>query len=150
MTDDAAVRRERDGRFQREALGCLRDGPLEDAWLSGDLAPAIERALAGLPEVLRTAVVLVDLQNLKYQDAARVLEVPAGTVRSRLFRGRRVLQEALLAYAQDAGYAPSHPQYEFERSFLTALERARHSHSDPARLRNRVAAALRAEGMGGI
>ncbi|MDE3053373.1 MAG: zf-HC2 domain-containing protein [Gemmatimonadota bacterium] len=43
--------------------------------------------------------------------------------------------------------ARCYPQYEFERSFLTALDRAQQEHSDPAGLRDRVAGALRAEGM---
>jgi len=83
----------------------VRNGPLEDTFLRVDLAPAIQRALAALPEVLRTAVILVDLQDLKYDDAARILGVPVGTVRSRLFRGRRLLQESLLVHAQDAGFS---------------------------------------------
>ncbi len=85
----------------------VRNSPLEDTWLRADLGPAIQRALAELPEVLRSAVVLVDMQDLKYDDAARILDVPIGTVRSRLFRGRRQLQEALLIYAQDEGFAAS-------------------------------------------
>ena len=88
----------------------VRNSPLEDTWLRADLGPAIQRALAALPEVLRSAVILVDMQDLKYEEAARVLEVPVGTVRSRLFRGRRLLQEALLIYAQDAGYAGASDQ----------------------------------------
>lgn len=64
----------------------VRNSPLEDTWLRADLAPATQRALAALPEVPRSAVILVDMQDLKYDDAARVLEVPVGTVRSRLFR----------------------------------------------------------------
>ncbi|MDE3053374.1 MAG: sigma-70 family RNA polymerase sigma factor [Gemmatimonadota bacterium] len=88
----------------------VRNSPLEETWLRADLAPAIQRALGELPEVLRSAVILVDMQDMKYDEAARVLEVPVGTVRSRLFRGRRLLQEALLTYAQDAGYAPSDTQ----------------------------------------
>ena len=87
----------------------VRNTTLEDIWLRVDLAPAIQQALAALPEVLRTAVILVDLQDLKYEEAAAVLGVPVGTVRSRLFRGRRQLQEPLLIHAQDAGYAPRHP-----------------------------------------
>jgi RNA polymerase sigma-70 factor (ECF subfamily) len=90
----------------------VRNGPLEDTWLRADLAPAIRRALADLPEVLRSAVILVDLQDLKYEAAAEVLGVPVGTVRSRLFRGRRQLQDALLVYAEDAGYAVPHPHAE--------------------------------------
>lgn len=43
--------------------------------------------------------------------------------------------------------ARCYPQYEFERAFLTALERAQRTHSDPTGLRARVSAALRSEGM---
>lgn len=84
----------------------VRDTVFEDVWRRVDLAPAIRAALANLPEVLRSAVVLVDLRDLKYDEAAAILEVPVGTVRSRLFRGRRLLQEALLVHARDAGFGP--------------------------------------------
>lgn len=88
------------------------DSELEEIWHRVDLAPAIRRALDTLPEVLRMAVILVDLQDLKYEEAAAVMGVPVGTVRSRLFRGRRLLQEPLLIYAQDAGYAAERPAAE--------------------------------------
>jgi RNA polymerase sigma-70 factor (ECF subfamily) len=68
-----------------------------------ELSEAIRRALDKLPEEFRSAVVLVDIEDQSYAEAARVLGVPVGTVRSRLFRGRRLLQEDLLAYAEDAG-----------------------------------------------
>ena len=69
-----------------------------------DVAPAIARALQQLAEPFRLAVVLVDMQGYGYSDAADVLGVPVGTVRSRLFRARRLLQESLLVHARDAGY----------------------------------------------
>lgn len=69
-----------------------------------ELVGAIARALAKLPERYRTVVVLVDLEDQSYAEAARVLGVPVGTVRSRLFRGRRLLQDDLLVYAEDAGF----------------------------------------------
>jgi len=68
-----------------------------------DLRPAVERALAALQEPFRSVVVLVDLEDHSYDDASAILEVPVGTVRSRLFRGRRILQEHLMAFARDAG-----------------------------------------------
>ena len=68
-----------------------------------DLSDAIRRALDGLPENFREAVTLVDINDQSYEDAARVLGVPVGTVRSRLFRARRLMQEALLDHARDAG-----------------------------------------------
>lgn len=69
-----------------------------------DLSEAIDGALGELPVQFRAAVVLVDVEGESYEEAAVVLEVPIGTVRSRLFRGRRLLQSLLLDYARDAGF----------------------------------------------
>ena len=81
----------------------VRDGT--DQILSRiDLGPAIRRALADLDEPFKSAVVLVDLEDQSYEAAAEILGVPIGTVRSRLFRGRRILQDKLLTYARDAGF----------------------------------------------
>jgi RNA polymerase sigma-70 factor (ECF subfamily) len=71
-----------------------------------DLAPALQTALAGLDEPFRSAVVLVDVEDQSYEAASEILGVPIGTVRSRLFRGRRYLQEKLRDYAKDAGFRP--------------------------------------------
>jgi RNA polymerase sigma-70 factor (ECF subfamily) len=62
--------------------------------LSEDLA-ALQRALETLPPKKRAVVVLVELQGMAQEDVARVLGVPAATVRTRLFSARRVLREAL-------------------------------------------------------
>ena len=70
-----------------------------------DLGPAIERALARLPEPFQSTVVLVDVEDQPYETAATILGIPVGTVRSRLFRGRRLMQEMLMTHARDAGYA---------------------------------------------
>ncbi|MDX2184852.1 MAG: sigma-70 family RNA polymerase sigma factor [Gemmatimonadaceae bacterium] len=72
-----------------------------------DLAPAIASALAALPEPFRLVVALVDVEGLDYAEAAAQLGIPIGTVRSRLFRARRTLQEALIEHARDAGFRPS-------------------------------------------
>jgi RNA polymerase sigma-70 factor (ECF subfamily) len=74
-----------------------------------DLAPAIDRALATLPAYFRGAVVLVDVEGLSYEEAAEILGVAVGTVRSRLFRGRRLLQDKLFEYARDAGFETARP-----------------------------------------
>ena len=74
-----------------------------------DLGPAIERALDDLPAHYRGVVLLVDVEGLSYEEAALVLGVAIGTVRSRLFRARRILQEQLLAYARDAGFETVQP-----------------------------------------
>lgn len=59
----------------------------------------VEKALKALPEEFRTAVVLVDMEELTYDEAASVMKVPIGTVRSRVSRGRRLLHAALRDYA---------------------------------------------------
>lgn len=69
-----------------------------------DLAPALRRALDELDEPFKSAVLLVDIEDQSYEAAAQILGVPIGTVRSRLFRGRRILQEKLITYARDAGF----------------------------------------------
>ena len=74
-----------------------------------DLGPAIDRALVELPAPYRGAVVLVDVEGQSYEQAARVLGVAVGTVRSRLFRARRLLQGLLFAYASDAGFDTARP-----------------------------------------
>jgi RNA polymerase sigma-70 factor (ECF subfamily) len=58
-------------------------------------AVAVQAALARVPEEFRVAVVLCDLYRIPYADAAQILEVPVGTVKSRVFRGRLALAECL-------------------------------------------------------
>ena len=80
----------------------------DDMFARLDLQPAIRRALARVPEPFRSTLVIVDVEDQSYESAAEALGVPIGTVRSRLFRGRRLMQEYLLNYAADAGLRP-HP-----------------------------------------
>jgi RNA polymerase sigma-70 factor, ECF subfamily len=75
-----------------------------DADISRLDSPEVEAALRGLPEAFRAAVLLVDVQELSYEDAAAVLGCPVGTVGSRLSRGRRLLFDALQDHARRAGY----------------------------------------------
>jgi RNA polymerase sigma-70 factor (ECF subfamily) len=80
-----------------------REG-FEDVFTRLDLAPAISVALGNVPEPFRSTVIIVDVEDQSYESAAEILGVPIGTVRSRLFRGRRLMQEQLLTYAMDAGF----------------------------------------------
>jgi RNA polymerase sigma-70 factor (ECF subfamily) len=64
---------------------------------------AIDRALATLPEELREAVVLRDVEGLEYREIADALGVPLGTVESRIFRGRARLRAALTAAGKPSG-----------------------------------------------
>lgn len=76
------------------------EGRFYDSFLDEE----ITRAIDALPEDYRVAVVLSDLQGLRYAEIAAVLGIPEGTVKSRLFRGRRILQRELVGYATEMGY----------------------------------------------
>jgi RNA polymerase sigma-70 factor (ECF subfamily) len=86
----------------REHSEMIADGT-NQLLASVDLGPALSRALADLDEPFRSAVQLVDVEDQSYESAAEILGVPIGTVRSRLFRARRQMQQKLRAHARDAG-----------------------------------------------
>ncbi len=65
-----------------------------------DASPEIDAALKSLPEEYRAAVLLVDVEELTYEEAADILRCPVGTVRSRLHRARKLLFAALHDYAR--------------------------------------------------
>ncbi len=68
-----------------------------------ELMDVVRRELDLMPVEYREVVILADLEDQSYETVAEVLGVPRGTVKSRLFRGRRILQEKLVTFAQDAG-----------------------------------------------
>jgi RNA polymerase sigma-70 factor (ECF subfamily) len=69
-----------------------------------DLGPSIERGISELPDDYRETLLLIEVEDRSYADAADILGVPIGTVRSRLFRARRLLQESLIEHARDRGF----------------------------------------------
>lgn len=69
-------------------------------WSDAEVEAAFER----LPEDFRTVVLMVDVEELTYEEAAEALSCPVGTVRSRLFRARKLLAAALEDHARRAGY----------------------------------------------
>jgi RNA polymerase sigma-70 factor (ECF subfamily) len=83
-------------------------GNTEQEFLDRVLRDDLERAVDALPEAYRVVVVMSDLQNLPYQEIADTLGVPIGTVRSRLARGRSLLQKALWEHGVDAGLTGPH------------------------------------------
>lgn len=60
----------------------------EGVALSDELQETVERAIAALPEDLRTAIILRELEGMSYEEIAETMECPVGTVRSRIFRAR--------------------------------------------------------------
>ena len=70
----------------------------------GERLVEVLRAVDELPANFREVVVLSDMEGLSYPEIGEVLGVPIGTVKSRLFRGRRLLQQALYEYALEMGY----------------------------------------------
>ncbi len=65
----------------------------------------ISNALDDIPEDFRTVVLLCDVEDFTYEEIANMLDVPIGTIRSRLHRGRNLLKAQLLDYAQKRGYS---------------------------------------------
>jgi RNA polymerase sigma-70 factor, ECF subfamily len=65
----------------------------------------VDGALKQLPEEFRTVILLVDVEEFSYEEAAAAMNCPVGTVRSRLFRARKLLYISLAEYARAKGYA---------------------------------------------
>jgi RNA polymerase sigma-70 factor, ECF subfamily len=65
----------------------------------------VTNALSMLPDEFRTVVLLCDIEGFTYEEIANMLDVPIGTVRSRLHRGRNLLREKMMDYASEKGYA---------------------------------------------
>jgi RNA polymerase sigma-70 factor (ECF subfamily) len=64
----------------------------------------VSNAINGLPIDFRTVIILADLENFTYEEMAVILDIPIGTVRSRLHRARTILREKLAEYAKKMGY----------------------------------------------
>lgn len=86
-----------------------QQGGYADLFTRFDLSDAIDASIAALPEAFHEVVILIDVNGQSYESAAALLGVPIGTVRSRLFRARRLLQIALINHARDAGLVRPQP-----------------------------------------
>ena len=85
-------------RMRREGLPLHLMSP-EELVVGRGFGNEVKRALEALPVAMRMAVLLVDVEDFSYKDAARIMGVKIGTVMSRLHRGRRTLQKTLWEYA---------------------------------------------------
>jgi RNA polymerase sigma factor (sigma-70 family) len=72
--------------------------------LQGKIGDEVANALNSLAVDFRTVIVLCDLEGFTYEEMAKILDIPIGTVRSRLHRARYILKEKLTEYARQEGY----------------------------------------------
>jgi len=89
--------------------GHVSDTSPETAMLTDEMDAEVRDALVGLAHDYKMAVLLVDINGFSYQETADILGVPVGTVMSRLYRGRKKLERALLSYAHRYNYLDQAP-----------------------------------------
>jgi RNA polymerase sigma-70 factor, ECF subfamily len=79
----------------------------EDEVLSHITDDEVKQAIESLPETFRIAVLLADVEGFSYKEIADITDVPIGTVMSRIHRGRKALQKALMNFAEERGLVGS-------------------------------------------
>jgi RNA polymerase sigma-70 factor, ECF subfamily len=78
----------------------------EDRVLDGMVESDVKQAVEELPETFRMPVLLADLEGFSYKEIAEILDIPIGTVMSRLHRGRKAMQKRLWEFAKQRGLLP--------------------------------------------
>ncbi len=91
------------GGGQEAAVGRSAEEQVLDRFTEAEVKDAIE----ALPEQFRMAVILGDVEGFSYKEMAEILDVPIGTVMSRLHRGRRALQKRLYEFGRQRGLVPA-------------------------------------------
>ena len=81
----------------------------EDELLDRFTDTEVKEAIESLPENFRLAVLLADVEGFAYKEIADILDIPIGTVMSRLHRGRKALQKRLYEFAVERNLAPTQP-----------------------------------------
>ena len=87
------------GGLEAATAGRSAEDEVLDHFTEGD----VKRAIESLPEQFRMAVLLADVEGFSYKEIAEILDVPIGTVMSRLHRGRKALQKALFEFGVERG-----------------------------------------------
>lgn len=84
-----------DAELTEAGYNLRETGTPEASLLSRELAQRVAAAIRGLPDELRTAITLRELEGLSYEEIATVMECPIGTVRSRIFRAREAIDKEI-------------------------------------------------------
>jgi RNA polymerase sigma-70 factor (ECF subfamily) len=93
------------GGLEEARAGRSAEDELMDLFPESEVKDAVE----SLPENFRLAVLLADVEGFSYKEIAEILDIPIGTVMSRLHRGRKALQKRLYDFAAERGLAPDTP-----------------------------------------
>ena len=88
--------------FETEATNVMKPGFTDDHF-----EDEVKGALEKLPYYFRIIVLLCDVEGFSYQEISNIINIPVGTVMSRLHRGRSLLRRKLTKYAQQKGYVPA-------------------------------------------
>jgi RNA polymerase sigma-70 factor (ECF subfamily) len=94
------------GGLEAAAAGRSAEEEVLEHFTEGDIKSALE----ALPEQFRMAVLLADVEGFSYKEIAEILDVPIGTVMSRLHRGRKALQKALFEFGIERGLVAPIPE----------------------------------------
>ncbi len=94
---------EEEGGADGLVLNLREDSTPEHNMLAEEIARTVERAIGALPEDLRTAITLRELDGLSYEEIAEMMDCPIGTVRSRIFRAREAIDRDLKPLLEGAG-----------------------------------------------
>ena len=93
-------------RFASNAAGGSFPLSAEDEMLSSLTSEEVHKAVESLPDIYRMAVLLADVEGFRYSEIAEILDLPVGTVMSRIHRGRKRLQKSLFEFAAGRGLLP--------------------------------------------
>jgi RNA polymerase sigma-70 factor, ECF subfamily len=102
LSDFADIEESFESQVSEDAVRQIKNP--EEEFLENVLDEDVQNALDKLPPDYRMVVILADLEGFSYKEIAEILEVPVGTVMSRLYRGRRLLEAAMLDFAREHGY----------------------------------------------